>query len=90
MSINCQIHHSTKYVACTVTFLSFAGIKVMVEPESQIVFSGQMVKLSCWAAGYPLLHYQWFKKEKEVNKYSWKLLRILRMLINKEKWSLSK
>ncbi|KAJ6656094.1 hypothetical protein lerEdw1_004143 [Lerista edwardsae] len=42
------------------------GIKVMVEPESQVVFSGQMVKLSCWAAGYPLLHYQWFKKEKEV------------------------
>ncbi|XP_066471388.1 mucosa-associated lymphoid tissue lymphoma translocation protein 1 [Tiliqua scincoides] len=42
------------------------SIKIMVEPESQVVFSGQMVKLSCWAAGYPLLHYQWFKKEKEV------------------------
>lgn len=42
------------------------SIKIMVEPESQVVFSGQTVKLSCWAAGYPLLHYQWFKKEKEV------------------------
>uniref|UniRef100_A0A670ZSF7 MALT1 paracaspase n=1 Tax=Pseudonaja textilis TaxID=8673 RepID=A0A670ZSF7_PSETE len=41
-------------------------IKIIVEPESQAVFSGQMVKLSCWATGYPLLYYQWFKEKKMV------------------------
>uniref|UniRef100_A0A8C6Y5Q2 MALT1 paracaspase n=1 Tax=Naja naja TaxID=35670 RepID=A0A8C6Y5Q2_NAJNA len=41
-------------------------IKIVVEPESQAVFSGQMVKLSCWATGYPLLYYQWFKEKKMV------------------------
>uniref|UniRef100_A0A2D4PSC0 Ig-like domain-containing protein n=1 Tax=Micrurus surinamensis TaxID=129470 RepID=A0A2D4PSC0_MICSU len=45
-------------------------IKIVVEPESQAVFSGQMVKLSCWATGYPLLYYQWFKEKKMVNKYT--------------------
>ncbi|XP_070599602.1 mucosa-associated lymphoid tissue lymphoma translocation protein 1 isoform X2 [Erythrolamprus reginae] len=42
------------------------SIKIMVEPESQAVLSGQMVKLSCWATGYPLLYYQWFKEKKMV------------------------
>ncbi|XP_061471434.1 mucosa-associated lymphoid tissue lymphoma translocation protein 1 isoform X2 [Rhineura floridana] len=42
------------------------SIKVVVEPESQAVLSGRMVKLSCWAAGCPLLHYQWFKEEKAI------------------------
>ncbi|XP_062984264.1 mucosa-associated lymphoid tissue lymphoma translocation protein 1 isoform X2 [Elgaria multicarinata webbii] len=46
--------------------LSPPSIKIVVEPESQAVLSGQMVKLSCWAAGYPLLHYQWFKGGKMV------------------------
>ncbi|XP_026522150.1 mucosa-associated lymphoid tissue lymphoma translocation protein 1 isoform X2 [Notechis scutatus] len=41
-------------------------IKIVVEPESQAVFSGQMVKLNCWATGYPLLYYQWFKEKKMV------------------------
>ncbi|XP_077792581.1 mucosa-associated lymphoid tissue lymphoma translocation protein 1 isoform X5 [Podarcis muralis] len=42
------------------------SIMIVVEPESQAVLSGQTVKLSCWAAGYPLLHYQWFKENKAV------------------------
>ncbi|XP_025029509.1 mucosa-associated lymphoid tissue lymphoma translocation protein 1 [Python bivittatus] len=42
------------------------SIKIVVEPESQAVLSGQMVKLSCWATGYPLLYYQWFKEKKMV------------------------
>ncbi|KAL8204042.1 UNVERIFIED_CONTAM: Mucosa-associated lymphoid tissue lymphoma translocation protein 1 [Gekko kuhli] len=41
------------------------SIKIVVEPESQAVFSGQTVKLNCLATGHPLLHYQWFKQEKE-------------------------
>lgn len=84
MNINYKINnHSVRYITSTFTSFSFAGIKIMVEPESQVVFSGQTVKLSCWAAGYPLLHYQWFKKEKEVNNFSWKVLEILQALINK-------
>ncbi|XP_053153709.1 mucosa-associated lymphoid tissue lymphoma translocation protein 1 isoform X2 [Hemicordylus capensis] len=46
--------------------LNIPGIKVVVEPESRAALSGQTVKLSCWAAGYPHLHYQWFKQKKEV------------------------
>uniref|UniRef100_A0ABM5FUA2 Mucosa-associated lymphoid tissue lymphoma translocation protein 1 isoform X1 n=1 Tax=Pogona vitticeps TaxID=103695 RepID=A0ABM5FUA2_9SAUR len=46
--------------------LSPPNIKIVVEPESQAVLSGQMVKLSCWASGYPLLQYQWFKGDKMV------------------------
>ncbi|KAJ7335249.1 hypothetical protein JRQ81_013190 [Phrynocephalus forsythii] len=42
------------------------NIKIVVQPESQAVLSGQMVKMSCWAAGYPLLQYQWFKGDKMV------------------------
>ncbi|XP_032068339.1 mucosa-associated lymphoid tissue lymphoma translocation protein 1 isoform X1 [Thamnophis elegans] len=42
------------------------SLKIMVEPESQVVLSGQMVKLSCWATGYPVLYYQWFKEKKMV------------------------
>ncbi|XP_060092090.1 mucosa-associated lymphoid tissue lymphoma translocation protein 1 isoform X2 [Heteronotia binoei] len=46
--------------------LSPPSIKIVVEPESQAVFSGQTVKLNCLAIGHPLLHYQWFKQEKEI------------------------
>ncbi|XP_044287479.1 mucosa-associated lymphoid tissue lymphoma translocation protein 1 isoform X1 [Varanus komodoensis] len=46
--------------------LSPPSIKIVVEPESHAVLSGQMVKLSCWAAGYPLLYYQWFKGGKMI------------------------
>ncbi|XP_072272642.1 mucosa-associated lymphoid tissue lymphoma translocation protein 1 isoform X2 [Pyxicephalus adspersus] len=42
------------------------GIKVIVQPESLAVQSGQMVKLSCVATGHPLVNYQWFKMDKEV------------------------
>ncbi|NXF79360.1 MALT1 protein, partial [Sclerurus mexicanus] len=46
--------------------LSHAGIKIVVQPDSQAVLSGQVVKLCCWATGHPFVHYQWFKQEKEV------------------------
>ncbi|NXP25911.1 MALT1 protein, partial [Scytalopus superciliaris] len=46
--------------------LSHAGIKIVVQPESQAVLSGQVVKLCCWATGHPFVHYQWFKQQKEV------------------------
>lgn len=44
----------------------FKAIKIVVQPDSQSVLPGQMVKLSCWATGHPFVHYQWFKQEKEV------------------------
>lgn len=37
-----------------------------MQPDSQAVLSGQVVKLSCWATGHPFVQYQWFKQEKEV------------------------
>ncbi|XP_054842380.1 mucosa-associated lymphoid tissue lymphoma translocation protein 1 isoform X2 [Eublepharis macularius] len=43
-----------------------SSIKIAVEPESQAVLSGKVVRLNCLATGYPLLHYQWFKQEKEI------------------------
>ncbi|NXJ68806.1 MALT1 protein, partial [Rostratula benghalensis] len=46
--------------------LSHSGIKIVVQPDSQAVLSGQLVKLCCWATGHPFVHYQWFKQEKEV------------------------
>ncbi|XP_010001955.1 PREDICTED: mucosa-associated lymphoid tissue lymphoma translocation protein 1 [Chaetura pelagica] len=46
--------------------LSHPGIKIVVQPDSQAVLSGQVVKLCCWATGHPFVHYQWFKQEKEV------------------------
>nr|XP_056704646.1 mucosa-associated lymphoid tissue lymphoma translocation protein 1 [Euleptes europaea] len=46
--------------------LSPPSIKIVVEPESQAVFAGQMVRLNCLATGHPLLHYQWFKQQKEI------------------------
>ncbi|NWI67924.1 MALT1 protein, partial [Todus mexicanus] len=46
--------------------LSHSGIKIVVQPDSQAVLSGQIVKLCCWATGHPFVHYQWFKQEKEV------------------------
>ncbi|XP_031952313.1 mucosa-associated lymphoid tissue lymphoma translocation protein 1 isoform X6 [Corvus cornix cornix] len=46
--------------------LSHSGIKIIVQPDSQAVLSGQIVKLCCWATGHPFVHYQWFKQEKEV------------------------
>ncbi|NXS08683.1 MALT1 protein, partial [Neodrepanis coruscans] len=46
--------------------LSHPGVKIVVQPDSQAVLSGQVVKLCCWAAGHPFVHYQWFKQEKEV------------------------
>ncbi|NWQ81004.1 MALT1 protein, partial [Columbina picui] len=46
--------------------LSLSGIKIVVQPNSQAVLSGQVVKLCCWATGHPFVHYQWFKQEKEV------------------------
>ncbi|XP_010129185.1 PREDICTED: mucosa-associated lymphoid tissue lymphoma translocation protein 1, partial [Buceros rhinoceros silvestris] len=46
--------------------LSHSGIKIVVQPDSQAVLSGQLVKLSCWATGHPFVQYQWFKQEKEV------------------------
>ncbi|KAM4638828.1 mucosa-associated lymphoid tissue lymphoma translocation protein 1-like [Amazona ochrocephala] len=46
--------------------LSHSAIKIVVQPDSQSVLPGQMVKLSCWATGHPFVHYQWFKQEKEV------------------------
>ncbi|XP_067401566.1 mucosa-associated lymphoid tissue lymphoma translocation protein 1 [Emydura macquarii macquarii] len=47
-------------------YISPPGIKIVVQPDSKAVLSGQMVKLCCWATGHPFLHYQWFKQEKEV------------------------
>ncbi|KAM6392051.1 mucosa-associated lymphoid tissue lymphoma translocation protein 1-like [Rhynochetos jubatus] len=46
--------------------LSHSGIRIVVQPDSQAVLSGQVVKLCCWATGHPFVHYQWFKQEKEV------------------------
>uniref|UniRef100_A0A8V5GPL2 Uncharacterized protein n=1 Tax=Melopsittacus undulatus TaxID=13146 RepID=A0A8V5GPL2_MELUD len=46
--------------------LSLSAIQIVVQPDSQSVLPGQMVKLSCWATGHPFVHYQWFKQEKEV------------------------
>ncbi|NXT67338.1 MALT1 protein, partial [Chaetops frenatus] len=46
--------------------LSHSGINIVVQPDSQAVLSGQVVKLCCWATGHPFVHYQWFKQEKEV------------------------
>ncbi|XP_061875156.1 mucosa-associated lymphoid tissue lymphoma translocation protein 1 isoform X2 [Colius striatus] len=46
--------------------LSHSGIKIVIQPDSQAVLSGQVVKLCCWATGHPFVHYQWFKQEKEV------------------------
>ncbi|XP_050184700.1 LOW QUALITY PROTEIN: mucosa-associated lymphoid tissue lymphoma translocation protein 1 [Myiozetetes cayanensis] len=46
--------------------LGLAGVRIVVQPESQAVLSGQAVKLCCWATGHPFVHYQWFKQEKEV------------------------
>lgn len=45
---------------------SFKGIKIVVQPDSQAVLCGQVVKLCCWATGHPFVHYQWFKQKKEV------------------------
>ncbi|NXY48185.1 MALT1 protein, partial [Ceuthmochares aereus] len=44
----------------------FKDLRIVVQPESQAVLPGQVVKLCCWATGHPFVHYQWFKKEKEV------------------------
>ncbi|PIO40592.1 hypothetical protein AB205_0148370, partial [Aquarana catesbeiana] len=49
-----------------VQLLKPPGIRVMVQPESVAVQSGQMVKLSCVATGHPIVNYQWFKMDKEV------------------------
>ncbi|NXU15398.1 MALT1 protein, partial [Pardalotus punctatus] len=46
--------------------LSPSGIEIVVQPDSQVVLSGQVVKLCCLATGHPFVHYQWFKQEKEV------------------------
>ncbi|XP_053909344.1 mucosa-associated lymphoid tissue lymphoma translocation protein 1 isoform X4 [Cuculus canorus] len=46
--------------------LSQSGLRIVVQPESQAVHPGQIVKLCCWATGHPFVHYQWFKQEKEV------------------------
>ncbi|XP_041567277.1 mucosa-associated lymphoid tissue lymphoma translocation protein 1 homolog isoform X3 [Taeniopygia guttata] len=46
--------------------LSHSGVKIVVQPDSQAVLSGQVVKLCCWATGLPFVQYQWFKQEKEV------------------------
>ncbi|NWU99518.1 MALT1 protein, partial [Upupa epops] len=46
--------------------LNHSGIKIIVQPDSQAVLCGQVVKLCCWATGHPFVHYQWFKQEKEV------------------------
>ncbi|KAG8456795.1 hypothetical protein GDO86_002543 [Hymenochirus boettgeri] len=42
------------------------GIKVIVQPESLAVLSGQMAKLTCVGSGHPAVTYQWFKMKKEV------------------------
>ncbi|NXV57565.1 MALT1 protein, partial [Molothrus ater] len=46
--------------------LSHSGVKIVVQPDSQAVLSGQVVKLCCWATGHPFVQYQWFKQEREV------------------------
>ncbi|XP_021235803.1 mucosa-associated lymphoid tissue lymphoma translocation protein 1 isoform X1 [Numida meleagris] len=46
--------------------LSYSGIKIVVQPDSQAVLCGQVVKLCCWASGHPFVHYQWFKQKEEV------------------------
>ncbi|XP_059703720.1 mucosa-associated lymphoid tissue lymphoma translocation protein 1 isoform X3 [Haemorhous mexicanus] len=46
--------------------LSHSGVKIIVQPDSQAVLSGQVVKLCCWATGHPFVQYQWFKQEREV------------------------
>ncbi|NWI15727.1 MALT1 protein, partial [Crypturellus soui] len=46
--------------------LCLPGVKIVVQPDSQAVLPGQVVKLCCWATGHPFVHYQWFKQEKEV------------------------
>uniref|UniRef100_A0A8D0DSH0 MALT1 paracaspase n=1 Tax=Salvator merianae TaxID=96440 RepID=A0A8D0DSH0_SALMN len=57
-----QILENTEALQC----LNPPSIKIVAEPESQAVLPGQTVKLSCWAAGYPVLHYQWFKEKKMI------------------------
>uniref|UniRef100_A0A8C5IE92 MALT1 paracaspase n=1 Tax=Junco hyemalis TaxID=40217 RepID=A0A8C5IE92_JUNHY len=46
--------------------LSHSGVRIVVQPDSQAVLSGQIVKLCCWATGHPFVQYQWFKQEREV------------------------
>uniref|UniRef100_A0A8C3NI29 Paracaspase n=1 Tax=Geospiza parvula TaxID=87175 RepID=A0A8C3NI29_GEOPR len=46
--------------------LSHSGVKIVVQPDSQAVLSGQVAKLCCWATGHPFVQYQWFKQEREV------------------------
>ncbi|XP_069819289.1 mucosa-associated lymphoid tissue lymphoma translocation protein 1 isoform X2 [Dendropsophus ebraccatus] len=49
-----------------IQILSPPGVKVVVHPESMAVRSGQMVKLCCVATEHPVVNYQWFKMNKEV------------------------
>ncbi|NWV28452.1 MALT1 protein, partial [Origma solitaria] len=46
--------------------LSNSGVRIVVQPESQVALSGQAVTLCCLAKGHPFVHYQWFKQQKEV------------------------
>lgn len=62
-NLNCGILFLNNFPLCK---FFFKGIKIVVQPDSQAVLSGQVVKLCCWATGHPFVHYQWFKQEKEV------------------------
>ncbi|XP_072462046.1 mucosa-associated lymphoid tissue lymphoma translocation protein 1 isoform X2 [Notamacropus eugenii] len=42
------------------------GIKIIVNPVSKAILSGQYVKLCCRATGHPFVQYQWFKMKKEI------------------------
>uniref|UniRef100_A0A8C3XNS7 Mucosa-associated lymphoid tissue lymphoma translocation protein 1 n=1 Tax=Chelydra serpentina TaxID=8475 RepID=A0A8C3XNS7_CHESE len=46
-------------------FLSSA-IRIVVQPESQVVTDGTRASFTCWAAGPPGLSYQWFCGKQEV------------------------
>ncbi|XP_069483159.1 mucosa-associated lymphoid tissue lymphoma translocation protein 1 isoform X2 [Ambystoma mexicanum] len=49
-----------------VQLLKATGIRIVVQPGSMAVLSGQRVKLCCLAVGHPIVQYQWFKVKHEV------------------------
>ncbi|XP_028658337.1 mucosa-associated lymphoid tissue lymphoma translocation protein 1 isoform X1 [Erpetoichthys calabaricus] len=46
--------------------LKTQGIKIIIQPQSQAVLSGHIVRLGCHAAGHPNIQYQWFKFKEEI------------------------
>uniref|UniRef100_A0A8C8RSD9 Mucosa-associated lymphoid tissue lymphoma translocation protein 1 n=1 Tax=Pelusios castaneus TaxID=367368 RepID=A0A8C8RSD9_9SAUR len=69
---------SLKYLLCCLDkmghaeafqFLSSIGtesLRIMVQPESQVVTEGTRASFTCWATGPPGISYQWFCGKQEV------------------------